>query len=125
MKGKTAGIFIVFFVLFFCAFFCSCSQNTPLLPHYSHTTYNLELRKGKVVSDTDWVMVLEKDPDKDFVILNLTDIQLGTGEYLGSFDHIRRMVTELVAKTGPDLIICEFHCKIKHEIECQLFSQAV
>lgn len=93
-------------LLFFCAlaFLCACSQNTPPSPHYSHTTYTLELQGDEVVSDTDWVVVLEKDPAKDFVILNLTDIQLGTGEYLGSFDHIRRMVTALVEKTQPDLI---------------------
>ena len=83
---------------------CTCSQDSPLSPHYSHTTYSLEIQSGRVVSDTDWVSVIEKNPDKDFVILNLTDIQLGTGEYLADFDHIRTMVTALIEKTKPDLI---------------------
>ena len=60
-------------LLFFCAlaFLCACSQNTPPSPHYSHTTYTLELQGDEVVSDTDWVVVLEKDPAKDFVILDI------------------------------------------------------
>lgn len=97
---ETSFFLTVLLVLF--TLFCSCRQD--LTPRYSHTTYSLEQRGDEVVSDTDWVVVIEKDPAKDFVILNLTDIQLGTGEYLGDFDHIRRMVTALVEKTKPDLI---------------------
>ena len=105
MKGRTAGTssLSVFLCALLCLLFCACSQN-PLSPQYSHTTYTLELQGGTVVSDKDWVVVLEKDPAKDFVILNLTDIQLGTGDYLENFDHIRTMVTSLVEKTKPDLI---------------------
>ena len=107
MKRRTIRTsFFLLALLFFCSFFlallCACSQN--LSPRYDHTTYTLGLRGNEVVSDTDWVVVLEKDPAKEFVILNLTDIQLGTGDYLAEFDHIERMVTALVEKTKPDLI---------------------
>ena len=53
------------------------------------------------------MITLQKDPDKDFVILNLTDTQLGTDEW--EVGHINRnilvrTVTELVKRVKPDLI---------------------
>ena len=83
---------------------CSCTGQTTLEAQYSPVNYKLELSGGEVVSDVPWVVNLEKDPSRDFVILGLTDIQLGGTDYLLSFDHIERMVTSLVEKVKPDLI---------------------
>ena len=83
---------------------CSCTGQTTLEAQYSPVNYKLELPGGEVVSDVPWVVNLEKDPSRDFVILGLTDIQLGGTDYLLSFDHIERMVTSLVEKVKPDLI---------------------
>ena len=90
-------------VLIVLPFFCSCSDR-PLTPSYEHTTYTLQMKDNRIVSDKDWVVTVEKEPGRDFVILNLTDIQLGTGQFLANFDHIRNMVTALVEKTRPDMI---------------------
>ncbi len=53
----------------------------------------------------DYAFNLEKDPNKDFVILNLADVQLTDTE---QFDHIGResfeMITTLIEEQQPDLI---------------------
>ena len=86
------------------ALLCACTQGGPLIPQYTSGQYTLSAAGGKVVADVDWVINIEKNPDEDFVILNLTDIQMGTGEFMLGFDHIRTMVTALVQKTQPDPI---------------------
>lgn len=57
------------------------------------------------VYSIDNTTVLEKEAGKDFVVLNLTDIQLGEGEALtfGS-DYSFDLIDELVKRTNPDLI---------------------
>ncbi len=53
----------------------------------------------------DYAIVLEKDPNKDFVILNLTDIQMEDMEYYeGVGAESEAMITKLVEDTQPDLI---------------------
>lgn len=91
-------------VLFCVLLLCCCNGNAPLKASYTTSSYTLSLEGDKVVSDTDWVVNLNNPKDRDFVILNLTDIQLSTTEYILNFDHIRDMVTSLVEKTKPDLI---------------------
>ena len=53
----------------------------------------------------DYAFNLEKDPDKDFVILNLTDVQLTDTE---QFDTVGKeafeMITTIIEDTKPDLI---------------------
>ncbi|MBO7178749.1 MAG: metallophosphoesterase [Clostridia bacterium] len=75
----------------------------------------LQLTKGEEQFFTDWsadvkfseadYITIEKDPNEDFVILNLTDIQLGEENVFGddgaySFELIRKLVNDL----NPDLI---------------------
>lgn len=53
----------------------------------------------------DYAVELEKTPEKDFVVLNLTDIQLSADEVFsskGSFAYA--VVDKLVKETNPDLI---------------------
>ena len=64
---------------------------------------------------TDWsaeseykledTIVIEKSPDKDFVILNLTDIQLTSIKACGEEGELaENMIKKLVSETKPDLI---------------------
>lgn len=69
--------------------------------------FTLAVENGKVVSDKDYVICLEKDPNKDFVILNLTDIQLRLPELRLDADCVaiaEKTVKKLVKKVKPDLI---------------------
>lgn len=53
----------------------------------------------------DYAVRLQKDPDKDFVVLNLTDIQMLDSEYFGRVGaQTRATIDKLVADTRPDLI---------------------
>ena len=53
------------------------------------------------------MIILKKNPQKDFVVLNLTDPQLGASEWEDGHIHraiLERTVTELVERVKPDLI---------------------
>jgi hypothetical protein len=53
----------------------------------------------------DNTTVLEKDPNKDFVVLNLTDIQLSTLDVYGPYGELAKAtIDKLVEETHPDLI---------------------
>lgn len=53
----------------------------------------------------DSYITLEKDPDKDFVILNLADVQLRDDEVYTDEDYeTRKLIKEMVEKHNPDLI---------------------
>ena len=82
----------------------SCLQEITPNASYEKTSYTLSLSGDRVVSDKDWVVNIEKDPDEDFVILNLTDIQLGTSAFLNDFPRTRTMIEALVKNVQPDLI---------------------
>lgn len=69
--------------------------------------------KGKHVIDvwhkedaysTKYVSVVEKDPNKEFTILNLTDIQLSDFEPSGAEDTMKALIKELIDRTNPNLI---------------------
>ena len=53
------------------------------------------------------MITLQKSPEKDFVVLNLTDTQLGTPDWEeGHINRrvIERTVAELIKRTSPDII---------------------
>ena len=53
------------------------------------------------------MIILKKNPQKDFVVLNLTDPQLGASEWEDGHTHraiLERTITELVERVKPDLI---------------------
>lgn len=53
----------------------------------------------------DYAFEVEKDPDKDFVILNLTDIQLSVNEMKSEYGTMAKaVIDELVEENQPDLI---------------------
>ena len=69
--------------------------------------YTLFIRNGKVVSDKEYVVCLEKDPARDFVILNLTDIQLRLCELRQDADCVaiaEKTIKKLIERVKPDLI---------------------
>lgn len=53
----------------------------------------------------DYAIELEKDPDKDFVILNFTDIQLTAADAFGKKgDNSKKVIKQSIEKAQPDLI---------------------
>ena len=53
------------------------------------------------------MQVLKKSPDKDFIVLNITDPQLSTEEWADGHLHrkiLEKTVTELIERVKPDLI---------------------
>ena len=69
--------------------------------------YTLRVEDGAVKADKDYVICLEKDPKRDFVILNLTDIQLRLPELRQDADCVaiaEKTIRKLVKKVRPDLI---------------------
>lgn len=57
------------------------------------------------VFDEDDYIELEKNPDEDFVVLNLADVQLDEGEIYGDAGiYTEDLIRKLVAEQDPDLI---------------------
>ena len=77
----------------------SCQQENPLGDYSYHLEINPDT--GKLYCpDADYVICLEKNPDKDFVILNLADIQ----EENPKSTNVKQIIDQLVSTTKPDLI---------------------
>ena len=51
-----------------------------------------------------YVATLNKDPNKDFTILNLADIQVSDFEGIGENKNMKNLIKELINKTNPSLI---------------------
>ena len=63
-------------------------------------------QKDKMTRGTS-MRILNKNADKDFIVLNLTDTQLSNEEWAEGTTHRRileRTITELIARVSPDLI---------------------
>ena len=70
-------------------------------------SYRLFIENDVVCSDKDYIVCIEKDPKRDFVMLNLTDIQLRLPEIRFDADCVaiaEKTVRKLVKKVRPDLI---------------------
>lgn len=74
-----------------------------------------QLTKGEEQFFEDWsketkftqesYIELEKNPDEDFIVLNLTDIQLGEENVFGKEgEYTKELITKLVNEHQPDLI---------------------
>ena len=58
-----------------------------------------------VYSSDVYAHTIVKDPDEDFVILNITDVQLNSLDPFGLFGEVAdRVIDELIERTQPDLI---------------------
>lgn len=113
---KTLKYFAVILCVAFCALpLLSCSPSPKEAGSVKGTTsewndtdaYSIQLSDNGFSSNLDYVMCIEKQPNKDFIILNLTDVQLGDGEIDFNAEFVRRAdktIDELVKKVQPDLI---------------------
>ena len=73
------------------------------LHHYKGSKYVYEWHDTDVFSIDD-IPVVQKQKDKDFVILNLADVQMSDLEHMKYYGNIHKEITELVETYKPDLI---------------------
>lgn len=87
------------------AFFTLFSQiMAPILGSYGVESYYESWSADQAYTE-DYPVVLEKDPNEDFVVLNLADIQLDDMEYYeGMGEESEAMIAKLVEEVQPDLI---------------------
>ena len=81
--------------------------SSPVEQKWTGDGYCLRCQDGAVKADKDYVICLEKDPERDFVILNLTDIQLRLPELRQDADCVaiaEKTIRKLVKKVRPNLI---------------------
>ena len=53
----------------------------------------------------DYTIQLQKDPNKDFVVLNLADVQMTDGDLInGKYLNAKKIMKQLITETKPDLI---------------------
>lgn len=54
---------------------------------------------------SEYAVEIEKNPEEDFVVLNLTDIQISDDEnYYSEYEYAKTLINNLVADNDPDLI---------------------
>ena len=73
------------------------------LHHYKGKNVVYEWHKEDAFDDSR-IKIVNKDPNKDFVILNLADIQICDLENYSDKKIVRRQIDYLVKETKPDLI---------------------
>ncbi len=105
---KTLEKVVLCFVTILLLFVSVSCQDTKLEDYqnyvYQDFSYSLEKNKetGEVYSpNADYVICLEKDPSKDFVILNLSDFQEKRPK---SAEDFLDVIDELINSVKPDLI---------------------
>ena len=115
MKKIVKTLSIVICVAVLCPLLFACSKDNKKVESVTGKTaewnatdeYSIQLTDNGFSTDKDYVMCIEKQPNKEFVILNLTDVQLGDGEIDFNAEFVRRAdktIEELVNKVQPDLI---------------------
>ena len=98
MKASTGK-----FILFFTAFQMLIGPFVGLVLHGGERGFFENWSKDQTFT-RDYAVELEKDPDRDFVILNLTDIQLGDEALEEGGAMVKRNTDRIVEATKPDLI---------------------
>ena len=103
MKKAIKILIILACILLSLVICCSLTAYFLLLHHYKGT--NVE--NPWFVTDEfklENIKVVEKQKDKDFVILNLADVQMADLENIFNKEIIHKEITYLVEQTKPDLI---------------------
>lgn len=97
MKKRLFALLILF-LIFLSSLFVSCDSEGP----QNYFSYFLvrNIRTGEVRSTEDYVVCMEKDKNKDFVILNLADIQADRSLN----DDTKNLIRTLIDQVNPDLI---------------------
>ncbi len=87
------------------AFFFALPQILAPIPAHLNEASYFEDWSAETEYTEAYAAVLEKAEDKDFVILNLADIQISDDErYYPKYEYAKEMINKLVAEQQPDLI---------------------
>ena len=87
------------------AFFIALPQILAPLPAMLNEASFFEDWSAEQEYSHDYSVVLEKEEGKDFVVLNLTDIQISDGEdFYAHYEYAKELINKLVAEQKPDLI---------------------
>lgn len=103
MKKRTKIAIIVISVVLFLALMAFLCVYFLFLHHYKGTDRNAPFDPNAPF-DITTVKTVEKQESKDFVILNLADVQLCDIEPLSRFSTMKKEIRYLVENTHPDLI---------------------
>ncbi|MCR5042315.1 MAG: metallophosphoesterase [Clostridia bacterium] len=79
---------------------------TPLLASVIHGGEKAFFEKWSADAEftRDYAVELEKDPDRDFVVLNLADIQLGDEQFEETGALVKAQTDRMISELKPDLI---------------------
>lgn len=87
------------------AFFFAIPQILAPIPAHLNQDSYFEDWSAEMQYTEDYAIVLEKDENKDFVVLNLADVQISDGEeYYPQYEYAKAMINKLVEEQKPDLI---------------------
>ena len=87
------------------AFFLAVPQILGPIPALINEAAYFEDWSKEQAYTEDYAIVLEKDENEDFVVLNLADVQISDDEnYYAEYEYAKDMITKLVNDTDPDLI---------------------
>lgn len=87
------------------AFFFALPQILAPIPAHLNQDSYFEDWSAEMQYTEDYAIVLEKDENKDFVVLNLADVQISDGEeYYPQYEYAKSMINKLVEEQKPDLI---------------------
>ncbi len=97
-------VIIAVFKLVMAFFFALPQILAPIPAHLNQAAY-FEDWSAETEYTEDYAIVLEKEADKDFVVLNLADIQISDDEnYYPEYEYAKEMINKLVTEQQPDLI---------------------
>ncbi len=87
------------------AFFLALPQIFgPIPAMLNEASYFEDWSKDQAYTE-DYAVEIEKDPDDDFVVLNLADIQISDDEgFYPEYEYAKNMINQLVSEQQPDLI---------------------
>ncbi len=97
-------VIVAVFKLVMAFFFALPQILAPIPAHLNQDAY-FEDWSAQTEYTEDYAVVLEKEAGKDFVILNITDVQISDDEnFYPEYEYAKEMITNLVEEQKPDLI---------------------
>ncbi len=98
------NVLVAIFQLVMAFFFAIPQILAPIPANIFEASYFEEWSAEQEYTE-DYAVVIEKEADKDFVILNLADIQISDDEnYYPEYEYAKAMINKLVEEQKPDLI---------------------
>ncbi|MBQ8451920.1 MAG: metallophosphoesterase [Clostridia bacterium] len=101
LKQKPILITLSILLLLFCIVFCCVHF---LFFHHYIGSKNTEVWQSDVPFQIESIATIQKEKNKDFVILNLADVQMCDLENTFNKSEIRNEIAYLIRKTKPNLI---------------------